>query len=249
MRVSWLTDPDEDWDVQEAPRRNRLKVAAAVLAGWLAVSLIVLASLLRFHDRGSPDTPAGAAGASTTTASTPTSPAPTSPATTSPSPTSPSPTSPSPARTRATSSATGAVPAGWVRRAEDEQTNCTAYSYGQVQIFFARTPCSSVRRSLLTTEQDGRSIVVATSTVVFSSPDLAASYLRLVTSDGTGNINDLLREGVRYPGSPSKLPVTAFASRLDGVRVLVAEAGFTDGRSDYRDPALQAAARKAIAAG
>ena len=245
MPVSWLTDPDEDWDEHEAPRHNRLKVVAAVLAGWLAVSLIVLAGLLRFHDRGSPDTPAGAAAvtgaASATTASTPTSPPPTSPAPTSPAPT-------SPAATR-TGSATGAVPAGWVRRAEDEKTNCTAYSYGQVQIFFARTPCSSVRRSLLTTEQDGRSIVVATSTVTFSSPDQAASYLRLVTSDGTGNINDLLREGVRYPGSPSKLPVTAFASRQDGTRVLVAEAGFTDGRSDYRDPALQAAARKAVAAG
>jgi hypothetical protein len=141
------------------------------------------------------------------------------------------------------------VPAGWVRRADDDQSNCTAHSYGQVQIFFARTPCSSVHRSLLSTERNGRSIVVATSTVTFSSAAQATSYLRLVTSDGTGNINDLLREGTRYPGSPSKLPGTAFASRQDGSRVLVAEAGFVQGRSDYRDPTLQATARKAVEAG
>ena len=243
MRVSWLTDPDEDWDEREAPPRSRLKVVAAVLAGWLAVSLTVLVVLLRFHGRDSSDPPAGAAAATASAASTATASAPTSPA-----PTSPAPTSPAPTRA-ASSSPSGAVPAGWARQAEDDQANCTAHSYGQVQVFFARTPCSSVHRGLLTTEQDGRSIVVATSTVTFSSPDQATSYLRLVTSDGTGNVNDLLREGVRYPGSPSKLPATAFASRQDGTRVLVAEAGFTDGRSDSRDPALQAAARKAVAAG
>jgi hypothetical protein len=229
--VSWLTEPDEDWGEREAPRRSRLKAAAIVLAGWLAVSLIVLVGLLRFSDRDTSDRHPGTRG-STTTASVAASSA-----------------AISASGGTASSSPTGAVPAGWERRAEDDQTNCTAHSYGQVQIFFARTPCSSVHRSLLTTEQDGRSIVVATNTVTFSSLSQATSYLRLVTSDGTGNVNDLLREGIRYPGSPSKLPVTAFASRQDGTRVLVAEAGFVDGRSDYRDAALQATARKAVDTG
>jgi hypothetical protein len=229
--VSWLTEPDEDWDEQEPPPRNRLKVAAAVLGGWLAVSLIVLVGLLRFSDRDTSDRPAGPrAPMATSTVASPT------PATSTPAGT-------------ASSSPTGAVPAGWTRRADDDQANCTAHSYGQVQIFFARTPCSSVHRSLITTERDGRNIVVATSTVTFASLSQATSYLHLVASDGTGNINDLLREGTRYPGSPSKLPVTAFASRQDRTRVLVAEAGFVDGRSDYRDPTLQATARKAIDTG
>ena len=237
MRVSWLTEPDQDWDEREAPpRRNRLRVVAGLLAGWLAVSLIVLVGLLRFGDRDSSNPRAGspvprttpAVSISTSTISTPTR---------------------SAAAGTASSSRTGAVPTGWVRRADDNQTNCTAHSYGQVQIFFARTPCSSVHRSLLSTERDGRSIVVATNTVTFPSPAQATSYLRLVTSDGTGNINDLLREGARYPGSPSKLPATAFASRQDGLRVLVAEAGFVQGGSDYRDPTLQATAREAVTLG
>lgn len=237
MRVSWLTEPDEEWDEREAPPRgHRLKMAAAVLAGWLAVSLIVLVGLLRFGDRDSLGKRAGSpAPKATSTATAPTVTAPT--AATS------RPASP------ASSPATGAVPAGWVRRAGDEQANCTAHSYGQVQIFFARTPCSGVRRSLLTTERNGRAIVVAASTVTFGSPAQATSYLRLVTSDGTGNVNDLLREGVRYPGSPSKLPGAAFASRQDGPRVLVAEAAFEQGPSDYQDPTLQATARAAVEAG
>jgi len=237
VRVSWLTEPDEDWDERPAPAPNRLKVAVTVLAGWLAVSLIVLVGLLRFGARNTsddhPGTPASTAASSTATGSSSTG----------------STATGSASAGTASSTPLGAVPAGWVLRAEDDQANCTAHSYGQVQVFFARTPCSSVHRSLLTTGQDGRSIVVATSTVTFASQNQATSYLRLVTSDGTGNVNDLLREGIRYPGSPSKLPATAFASRQDGTRVLVAEAGFVDGRSDYRDPVLQATARKAVDAG
>ena len=233
MRVSWLTEPDEDWDTEEAARpRNRLKLVAAVLAGWLAVSLIVLVGLLRFGDRNSAGQPAGARA----------------PAATSP-PAGSSPAGNASAPAAASSSPAAVLPRGWLLRATDHQTNCTAHSYGQVQVFFARTPCSSVDRSLLSTEHDGRSIVVATSTVAFDSQDKAASYLRLVTSDGTGNINDLLREGTRYPGSPSKLPAAAFASRLDGTRVLVAEAGYVQGYSGYQDPVLQAAARRAVRAG
>ncbi|MDQ1738458.1 MAG: hypothetical protein QOE53_110 [Pseudonocardiales bacterium] len=231
MRVSWLTEPDAEWDEGAAPPRgNRLKMVAAVLAGWLAVSLIVLVGLLRFGDRDSPGKQAG-----------------------SPVPRATSTAAPTAATSRpagsASSVATGAIPVGWVRRAADDQADCTAHSYGQVLIFFTRTPCSTVRRSLLTTKRDGRGIVVATSAVTFRTPAQATSYLRLVTSDGTGNINDLLREGVRYPGSPSKLPGAAFASRQDGLRVLVAEAAYEQGSSDYRDPTLQATARTAVEVG
>ena len=243
MRVSWLTEPDAGWDEEEpTPRRNRLKLAAAALAGWLAVSLIVLVGLLRFADRDAADRPVGARGpAATAPAATPT--APSGPAGSGPAG---SGSAPAPA---SSSTAAGRLPDRWLVRVADRQRNCTAHSYGQVQVFFARTPCSSVQRRLLSTEHGGRDIVVATSTVTFDSQHEATTYLRLVTSDGTGNINDLLREGSRYPGSPSKLPATAFASRQDGSRVLVAEAGFVDGESGYQDPILQATARRAVQAG
>jgi len=229
--VSWLTDPDEDWqrpddpyagdqDEQDDPPRSRLKLVALLLGGWLAVSLLVLLGLLAFSGHGRsnapPTTPPAAAGSPTGDAS---------------------------------SSARAGAPAGWVRRAADEQRNCAAHSYGQVQIFFARTPCTSVRRALLTTERGGRTVLVATSEVSFGTAGDAARYLDLVTADGTGNIDDLLREGTRYAGSPSKLPTTAFASRLDRTRVLVAEAGFTDGTSAAEDATLQAIAKQGVGTG
>lgn len=248
MAVSWLTGPDEDWDEREAPRRSRLKLALAVLAGWLAVSLIVLIGLLTFDGRRPTNQPVSAPTTSPSTSAGNS----TSAVTSTPPVSSASPASPTPSASSA-SPASPSVPTGpppdWVLRASDDQTDCTAHSYGQVQVFFARTPCVSVRRSLFSTEQDGRAVVVAASTVTFDDPTRAADYFRLVTADGTGNINDLLREGTRYPGSPSKLPVAAFASRQDGVRVLVAEAAFVEGRSDNQDPGLRAAARRAVEAG
>lgn len=227
MRVSWLTEPDGDWDERQRPPRNRLKLAVTVLAGWLAVSLIVLVGLLTFAGHSSTDPPTS--GLATAASTAPGS--------------SPAPAGPS-------GSPTGSQrPAGLMLRASDDQTDCAAYSYGQVQVFFARTPCASVRRSLFSTQQDGRGVVVAASSVTFDSPSQAADYLGLVTSDGTGNVNDLLREGARYPGSPSKLPVAAFASRRDGVRVVVAQAAFTQGSSDNQDAGLLAIARRAVDAG
>jgi hypothetical protein len=242
--VSWLTQPDEDWDEREPPPRSRLKLALAVVAGWLVVSLIVLIGLLTFDGHRPTNQPVSAPTTGPSTAATGSS----SPAGPTPSASPTSPAGPTPSASPSSSS-TGPAAADWVLRASDDQLNCVAHSYGQVQVFFTRTPCSSVRRSLFSTEQDGRGVVVAASTVLFDSPTQAADYLRLVTADGTGNINDLLREGTRYPGSPSKLPVAAFASRQDGLRVLVAEAAFVEGRSDNQDAGLLAAARRAVDAG
>ncbi|MBV9821472.1 MAG: hypothetical protein JO144_04450 [Actinobacteria bacterium] len=223
--MSWLTDLDSDSSAAPPPPRNRWKLVAGLLAGWLAVSLLVLVILLRFDGRDS-----GRRSTGTPTTSAPAS-------------------SSSPAPSASATGSAGPVPTGWQLRAADDQANCAAHSYGQVQVFFARTPCTTVHRSLFSTSRAGRPVVVAASAVRFASSAQAAEYLRLVTSDGTGNVDDLLREGSRYPGSPSKLPPAAFASRQDGDRVLVAEAAFAEGPSDYSDATLRALARQAVDAG
>ena len=216
--MSWLTEPDADWDAPVEPPRGRLKLLAVLFAGWLAVSLIVLFGLLTFSGHSSSPKSIGTSAADTAAATAP------------------------------STSPTAGSPAGWVEQASDDQTNCVAHSYGQVQIFFAKTACSSLHRTLSTTEQGGRSVVIAESVVTFDTEAKAARYLVLVTADGTGNISDLLREGTRYPGSPSKLPTAAFASRRDGTRVLVAEAAYVEGASGPQDPRLQAVANRVVGA-
>lgn len=225
MPVSWLTEPDSEWDSPDDPSnrtgepRSRLRLVALVLGGWLVVSVVVLLILLAVGGRHSTDRGASPLANSSTPASS---------------------------AGRTASSGASAMPDGWTRRASDSQTDCAAHSYGQVQSFFARTPCTSVQRLLATTSQRGRAVVIASNVVSFRTPAQAGQYLTLVNADGTGNIADLLRDGVRYPGGPDQLPEAAFASRLDGNKVLVAEAGYVGGTSSASDPDLREIAQQGV---
>jgi hypothetical protein len=212
--MSWLTEPDDEWDDEVDAPRSRVKLIAIILGGWLAVSLLVLVGLLTFSHPNSDTKKAGAA-----------------PVTSAPA---------------ASASSTVPVPDGWVQQAVDSQTDCGAHAYGQVQGFFATTPCISVQRVLATTNQGGRPVVIATYLVVFRTADQAAQFNTLVAADGTGNINDLLREGKTFAGAPGRLPVASFASRQVTNHVRVAEAAFIEGKSDGNDSTLKAIAAQAV---
>ena len=220
--MSWLTEPDSEWDSEEqSPEpRSKLRLVALLLAGWLVVSVLVLVVLLAVSGRHSGNQAGG-----------PSTPAPSAAVTTSRPP---------------ANSAGMALPDGWVREASDHQTDCAAHAYGQVQSFFTRTPCVSVDRLLASTNQGGRAVVIASNVVTFRSAAQAQQYLTLVNADGTGNIADLLREGISYAGGPDQLPDAAFASRLDGNRVRVAEAGYVGGISSASDPTLRAIAQQGV---
>jgi hypothetical protein len=220
--MSWLMEPDEEWDTPPSDGdrpKSRLRILALVLAGWLVVSALVLIGLLAFGGRHSAQHPIASADQSATTPAA----------------------APTPS-----SSATPSRPSGWTQRASDDQTNCAAHAYGQVQLFFRRIPCSSVHRELDTTTRSGRTVVIATSMVTFATTADAAAYRALVTTDGTGNVSDLLREGVRYPGGPAKLATAAFDSHQSGTRVLVAEAAYAVGVSNSEDTTLKAMAAQAV---
>jgi hypothetical protein len=220
--VSWLTEPDSEWDSDERPDapRSKLRLVALLLAGWLVVSLLVLVILLVVSGRRSADQAQGPTRSGSSSAST--------------------------SRPPASSGSALALPDGWVREASDRQADCAAHAYGQVQSYFARSPCVSVERLLATTNQGGRAVVIASNVVTLRSAAQAEQYLTLVNADGTGNIADLLREGVSYAGGPDKLPDAAFASRQDGTKVWVAEAGYVGGTSSATDPILRAIAAQGV---
>jgi hypothetical protein len=229
--VSWLTEPDSwenGWQDEDEPR-SRGKLIALIVAGWLVVSLIVLITLLLFHGNRGGGTKAGApttnAGSSTSAAPRPT------------------------ASTAPAAGATLALPAGWDQRATDDQSDCAAHAYGRMKDFFLRTPCSSVHRVLATSRQGNRQVVIAAYAIVFASTTRAQAFTTLVNADGTGNVSDLLREGVTYPGGPRQLPDAAFAAHAAGTRVVVAEAAYATGTSSNGDPHLKALAQQAVTSG
>jgi hypothetical protein len=60
-------------------------------------------------------------------------------------------------------------------------------------------------------------------------PDAAnAQALRsLADTDGSGNVSDLLREGARYDGGPTKLSNAQYASAQQGTTVTIVETSWT----------------------
>lgn len=206
-----------DYD-DEPPPRSRLGLIAAIVAAWLVVSIAVLGFLLLVRGPKSNHTSASSTGGASASSSQS------------------APASPN----------SSPLPAGWVKQAADDQTDCAAHSYGQVHAFFAKTPCAALHRLLATTNQGGRQVIVASYVVHFATPQQAASYNALVTADGTGDVNNLLSEGAQIPGGPSKLPNAAFASRQSGSTIQVAEAAFASGPSDSGNATLKSVAAQGV---
>lgn len=126
-------------------------------------------------------------------------------------------------------------------RATRTDTDCAAHSYGRVQKFLTDHPCRSVRRALYTGTDAGEPVVVAVSTVAMASESDATGLQQLADVSGTGNVSDLLREGVSFDGAPSRLHDANYASRLRGPVLVIVEAGTVSGAARPLDPLADAA--------
>ncbi|GGM38534.1 hypothetical protein GCM10012275_06870 [Longimycelium tulufanense] len=127
--------------------------------------------------------------------------------------------------------------------------HCEAHAYDDTKVFLSRHRCEEVVQQLLTTHTaDGSRVVVAVSVVRMPTASDAEALKKLTDTDGTGNVNDLLREGRRVPSGPSSLIDAGYAAALDGRAVVIAEADFFDPeRSD--DTLLREIAVDALRAG
>ncbi|MGZ4782171.1 MAG: hypothetical protein ACXVYL_09790 [Oryzihumus sp.] len=135
-----------------------------------------------------------------------------------------------------------AAPAGFQVRLSDTVTDCAAHSRGKVKETFRQVPCVKATRSVGTGTVNGRKVLFVVSRIEMSSSDDAARIKSVLDGDGTGNLNDLLREGRRFAGGPRQMPPSGYASVQADEIVGVAEAGYLDGSSSDSDPALRDAA-------
>lgn len=116
----------------------------------------------------------------------------------------------------------------FTQHAARPDTDCAANAYGKVAEFFRGTPCTKLDRTLYSTTMDGRLVVASVSVVQMPTEQAATDLKKLADTNGTGNVNDLLRAGVRVPGGPESFTDAGYASTRDGATVVIAEADFAD---------------------
>jgi hypothetical protein len=109
---------------------------------------------------------------------------------------------------------------------------CAGHAYGDTAAFFAGVDCTALSRALYSAGIDGAPVVV--SVVRVQMPDTAAAreLQALTDRNGSGNVSDLLREGVRYTGSPAELSGAEYASAVSGSAVTIVESAWADSEAD-----------------
>lgn len=108
-------------------------------------------------------------------------------------------------------------------RLTDNEPDCVAHSYGQVQQFFRRHPCRNLQRAQFEVrDPKGDVVLVPVAWVEMPDETQALALKQLLDSGGTGNVTEISRErgkyrSIRYTGD-------AYASRRDGAVVVSAQA-------------------------
>ncbi|MDQ1482506.1 MAG: hypothetical protein QOF35_582 [Actinomycetota bacterium] len=144
--------------------------------------------------------------------------------------------------------AASAAPSRYAVKVTDVITDCAGHSHGKMKSSFENQNCVKATRSLATGQVRGRPALFVVSRIQMASVEAAASVKQVLDATGTGNLNDLLREGKTFPGAPGTMPRSGYASIQAGAVILVAETGFVDGGPSFNtNPALRAAAAQVAA--
>jgi hypothetical protein len=129
---------------------------------------------------------------------------------------------------------------------EVHNVDCAEHAYGQVAAFLSAHPCRGLTRQLATTTVKGKAVGFAVSSLSIPGSsqqnpyDNAAAFHTLVDADGTGSLNDLLREGYRLPSGPTSVPSPdAFRSLIQDTGINVYDMWYLDGPTPDNDPALE----------
>jgi hypothetical protein len=133
--------------------------------------------------------------------------------------------------------------------AADRITDCSAHSYGPPIIeYFSAHPCQRAARRLFGILIHGRVALMSTIAVSCAVGPRRDEYkwtsklFQLERANGTGSMNDLLREGVRVTGVPDSIPShEAFGVLEQDTLVVIADAWWASGKTDDQDHTLLAA--------
>jgi hypothetical protein len=107
-------------------------------------------------------------------------------------------------------------------------STCMGHGYGDVGNYFAGTDCTGLSRALYSAEVEGRPVVVSISRIRMPDTATARALQQLADRNGSGNVSDLLREGVHYDGGPDGLSNAEYASAISGPSVTIVESAWAD---------------------
>ncbi len=113
-------------------------------------------------------------------------------------------------------------------QAAELETSCAGHAYGDTAAFFQASDCTGLTRALYSAQLGGRDVVVSVTRVHMPDTAAARELRGLTDRNGSGNVSDLLREGVRYPGGPEKLTRAEYASAVSGQTVTIVESAWVD---------------------
>lgn len=113
-------------------------------------------------------------------------------------------------------------------QATDLQESCTGRAYGEIAAYFQTSDCTGLSRALYSAQVGGRDVVVSVARVRMPDTAAARELRGRADTNGSGNVNDLLREGVTYPGGPSQLRSAEYASAVSGPTVTIVESAWVD---------------------
>ncbi|WP_461145313.1 hypothetical protein [Salinifilum aidingensis] len=116
---------------------------------------------------------------------------------------------------------------------------CAQVSTARIAEFFGRDECVHRTRALYTTTlPNGDRVVTTVVTVLMHDEQQAAQLDRLLTRDGTGNIKDLVDEGMETHGDLPGLNDKAYGSQQQGELVVIGDSAYMDGDTPKDDPRL-----------
>jgi len=126
--------------------------------------------------------------------------------------------------------------------------SCADHSSGRVGQSLQATDCTGLSRALYSAQLKGGKIVVSVIRARMPDTVSARKLQALAYINGTGNVNNLLREGVRYPGGPTRLGNDEeYDSAVSGTTVTIVEDAWVDPAAAGSSAQLDATATDALA--
>jgi hypothetical protein len=126
-------------------------------------------------------------------------------------------------------------------------SSCASHAYGRVGSSLRTTDCTGLSRALYSAQLPAGKIAVSVIRVRMPDTVSARALQTLADKNGSGNVSNLLRDGVRYPGSPADLSNEEYDSAISGTTVTIVEDSWADPAAAGTSAELDAMATSAVA--